>query len=175
MQDTNLDFNRQLSPLDVLWPCDHLRRYHYRSVTVKLTHHCCQKSNVSKQKIGVVWCINVCKSRRCPERGAQRAHEGGELGIQRDDVASRERVYWEPIRIERLIIPMTRWRSTNKSRVETAKREIRAKQIEIRERPSKEKKIRQISRLEGMNEGGAGGGGGGGGDEPTGRGGESNL
>ncbi|KAE8783833.1 hypothetical protein D1007_42664 [Hordeum vulgare] len=52
--------------------------------------------------------VNVCKSHRRPARETRRAHERGELGIQRDDVASRERVHWEPIRLERPIIPMTR-------------------------------------------------------------------
>jgi len=41
------------------------------------------------------------------ERDSEGTREG-QLEIQRDDVASRERVSWEPIRLERPIIPMTR-------------------------------------------------------------------
>ena len=68
---------RQLSPLDVLWPCDHFRRSHYRSVTVKWAHHSCQNQITKNVSTGIfVWRVHVCKSCRCPGREIPKGKRG---------------------------------------------------------------------------------------------------
>jgi len=86
------------------------------SLQVCRTHHRCQQEQTKRYlKTNRMliddgmrrWFMYVRVAVRPRRRKDPRAQEEGELGIQQVDVASRERVYWEPIGT-RPIIPATR-------------------------------------------------------------------